>query len=197
MTMRRDLCLKVLAPHVGDDIVVPVFTTAFEWIAIREHPLNYIMVGAMGLASSHALGLALGRPDKRVIVLDGDGSLLMNLGALVTIGAAAPRNLVHFVVENGTYEANGSHPIPGRDRVDFAGLAMAAGYRDTRTFSDLAAFEGGVAQFLAQPGPVFATLKIGPGPEPNFDYGHMHGPGVRQAFRAALRADPAPGRSAR
>ena len=66
----------------------------------------------MGLASSHALGLALGRPDKRVIVLDGDGSLLMNLGTLVTAAAAPPKNFYHFVCENGTYEANGGHPIP-------------------------------------------------------------------------------------
>src|SRR6516225_8634546 len=58
-----------------------------------------------------ALGLALGRPDKRIICLQGDGSLLMNLGCLVTIAAAAPKNLVHMVVQNGTYEANGSHPI--------------------------------------------------------------------------------------
>jgi sulfopyruvate decarboxylase subunit beta len=189
MSMQRDDCLHVLARHVADDIVVPVFTTAFDWIAIRKHPLNYIMVGAMGLGSSHALGLALGRPDKRVIVLDGDGSLLMNLGSLVTVGAAAPNNLIHFVVENGTYEANGSHPIPGRDRIDFAAMAWAAGYRAATTFSDLAAFERDVAAFLAQPGPVFATLRVEPGPSPDFDYAHMHGPAVRQAFKAALQAD--------
>jgi sulfopyruvate decarboxylase subunit beta len=189
MSMQRDDCLHVLARHVADDIVVPVFTTAFDWIAIRKHPLNYIMVGAMGLGSSHALGLALGRPDKRVIVLDGDGSLLMNLGSLVTVGAAAPNNLIHFVVENGTYEANGSHPIPGRDRIDFAAMARAAGYRAATTFSDLAAFERDVAAFLAQPGPVFATLRVEPGPSPDFDYAHMHGPAVRQAFKAALQAD--------
>lgn len=188
MTMRRDDCLRALARHVGDgDIVVPVFTTAFEWIAIRKSPLNYIMVGAMGLASSHALGLALGRPDKRVIVLDGDGSLLMNLGSLVTIGEAAPTNLVHFVVENGTYEANGAHPIPGRNRVDFPELAMAAGYRAAAAFNDLAAFEKDVAAFLAQPGPTFAALQVEPGPPPELDYGHMHGPAVRQAFKAALQ----------
>ena len=128
--MKRDQCLRALARHVKDeDIVVAVFTTAFEWIAIRPSPLNYIMVGAMGLGSSHALGLALGRPDRRVILLDGDGSLLMSLGSLVTVANAAPKNLIHFVVENGTYEANGSHPIPGRDRGDFAGLAASAGYR--------------------------------------------------------------------
>src|ERR1700681_1913920 len=127
--MDRIDCLKALARHVTEaDIVLPVYSTAFDWIDIRPHPLNYLSHGAMGLASSHALGLALGRPDKRVIVLDGDGSLLMNLGSLVTVAEAAPKNFFHFVIENGTYEANGSHPIPGRGRVDFAKLAQAAGY---------------------------------------------------------------------
>src|SRR6476659_7976076 len=151
--MRRDECLKLLARHHTDEIVVPVYQAAFEWRAIKPDSLIYLGVGAMGQASSHALGLALGRPDKRVIVLDGDGSLLMNLGSLVTIGEAAPKNLVHFVAENGTYEANGSHPIPGRGRVDFPELAMAAGYRAAAAFSDLAAFDKDVAAFLAQPGP--------------------------------------------
>src|SRR5262249_39271475 len=136
--MKRDECLKVLARHVTDtDIVLPVYSAAFDWIDIRPHPLNYVSHGAMGLASSHALGLALGRPDRRIIVLDGDGSLLMNLGSLVTIAAAAPPNLFHFVCHNGTYEANGGHPIPGRDRVDFCGFARSAGYPKVHEFSDL------------------------------------------------------------
>ena len=185
--MKRDQCLRALARHVKDeDIVVAVFTTAFEWIAIRPSPLNYIMVGAMGLGSSHALGLALGRPDRRVILLDGDGSLLMSLGSLVTVANAAPKNLIHFVVENGTYEANGSHPIPGRDRVDFAGLAASAGYRHCAKFSTLAEFENLVGAFLEREGPTFATLKIADSETPEFDYGHMHGIKVRQEFRRAL-----------
>ena len=102
--------------------------------------LNYFSMGAMGLASSHGLGLALGQPDKRIVVLDGDGSLLMNLGTLVTIGAQAPKNLVHFVCHNGCYEANGGHPIPNAE-VDFTGLARAAGYRRTHDFSELTSFE--------------------------------------------------------
>jgi len=106
--MRRDDCLKALLPHVADDVVVSVYSTAFDWIRVRrDHPLNYNSVGAMGLASSHGLGLALARPDRRVVVLDGDGSLLMNLGSLVTIANAAPANLYHFVSQNGSYEANG------------------------------------------------------------------------------------------
>jgi phosphonopyruvate decarboxylase len=187
--MRRDACLKALARHVDDaDIVLPVYSTAFDWIDIRPSPLNYLSHGAMGLASSHALGLALGRPDKRVIVLDGDGSLLMNIGTLVTVAEVAPPNLYHFVCQNGTYEANGGHPIPGRANVDFAGFARSAGYRTVHTFSDLKIFEQQIGAILSEPGPVFVDLKIvSPGPQER-DYSRIHGPQVRQAFREALGA---------
>lgn len=187
--MKRDDCLKAVARHVTDtDIVLPVYSTAFDWITIRPHPLNYLAHGAMGLASSHALGLALGLPDRRVIVLDGDGSLLMNLASLVTIAEAAPRNLFHFVCENGAYEANGGHPIPGRDRIDFAGFASAAGYRAVHAFSDLEMFEQQVGAVLAGPGPVFAALKLAPGGPQDRDYARLHGPQVRKAFKDALAA---------
>lgn len=185
--MRRDECLRRLARHHDDQIVVAVYQAAFDWVQIRPHPLNYISTGAMGQASSHALGLALGRPDKRVIVLDGDGSLLMNLGALVTIAAAAPRNLLHFVCENGTYEANGGHPIPGAGRVDFAGFARAAGYREAHEFDDLDDFDTALPGLLAAEGPVFATLKITPGAASPQDYADMHSAARRERFRAALR----------
>jgi phosphonopyruvate decarboxylase len=166
--------------------VLPVYSTAFDWIDIRPHPLNYLSHGAMGLASSHGLGLALGRPDKRIIVLDGDGSLLMNLGSLVTVGEAAPPNLFHFVCQNGTYEANGGHPIPGRQAVDFAGFARAAGYRAVHEFSDLKIFEQRIGALLAEPGPAFCCLKIvASGPQER-DYSRIHGPQVRKAFRDAL-----------
>ncbi|HWL31874.1 MAG TPA: thiamine pyrophosphate-dependent enzyme [Xanthobacteraceae bacterium] len=187
--MKRDECLRAIARHVTDrDIVAPVYSTAFDWIDIRPHPLNYLAHGAMGLASSHALGLALGRPDKRVIVLDGDGSLLMNLGTLVTIAEAAPKNLFHFVCENGTYEANGGHPIPGRGVVSFAGLARAAGHKNVHEFSDLKVFEQQVGALLAEQWPVFACLKIVSSGEQKRDYSRLHGAPVRQAFRDALRA---------
>jgi len=131
--MKRDECFRALARHVTDEIVVATYSSAVDWLELGERALNYFSVGAMGLDSSHALGLALGRPDKRIICLQGDGSLLMNLGCLVTIAAAAPRNLVHMVVQNGTYEANGSHPIPNT-KVEFAAMARAAGYAYARVF---------------------------------------------------------------
>jgi sulfopyruvate decarboxylase subunit beta len=186
--MKRSDCLAALARHVTDaDIVLPVYSTAFDWIEIRPHPLNYLSHGAMGLASSHALGLALGRPDKRVIVLDGDGSLLMNLGSLVTIGAVAPKNLIHLVAQNDTYEANGSQPIPN-SKVDFASMARASGYAACYDFSDLKIFEQQVAHVLEQDGPVFATLHVEPTEPLEYDYPSLYDPKKRKAFKAQWRS---------
>jgi phosphonopyruvate decarboxylase len=186
--MRRDECLKVLAAHHAEEIVVPVYQAAFDWIAVRPHPLNYLCVGAMGQASSHALGLALGRPDKRVIVLDGDGSLLMNLGSLVTIAGVAPRNLVHFVCENRCYEANGGHPIPGAGRVDFAGLARAAGYRHVHEFRMLDDFAARIGAVLKEEGPVFSVLEVVAGEPSPQDFRVLHSAETRRRFREALAA---------
>ena len=88
----------------------------------------------MGQASSHGFGLALANPDRTVIVLDGDGSLLMNLGSLVSIADAAVTNFYHFLFVNRTYEVNGAHPVPGADKVNFEDMARAAGYAGAQSF---------------------------------------------------------------
>ena len=159
--MKRDECFRILARHIKDEAVVATYSSAVDWVEAAPRTLNYLSIGAMGLDSSHGLGLALGRPDKRVIVLQGDGSLLMNLGSLVTIAAAAPKNLVHLVAQNDTYEANGSQPIPN-PKVDFAAIARASGYASVHDFSDLKIFEQQIAHVLEQEGPVFATLRVEP-----------------------------------
>ena len=183
--MKRDQCLRVLAGHVKDEIVVATYSTANDWLAIADRPLNHFSWGAMGLASSNALGLALAFPDRRVIVLDGDGSLLMNLGTLVTIAGASPRNLVHFVCQNNTYEANGGHPLPCRD-VDFAGIARSAGISRCHTFAELSDFESRIGELLKGEGPIFTVLKIEQGSISNIDYADMYKPARRAALRAAL-----------
>jgi phosphonopyruvate decarboxylase len=185
--MPRTECLKMLAELRGDAIVIPTYTTMCSWRTISPSPLNYVSLGAMGQASSHALGFALGLPDHKIIVLDGDGSLLMNLPSLVTIANAAPKNLVHFVVENGCYEANGSHPIPGQGRVSFAGFARAAGYPQVFEFDGINRFAAELPHVLAVPGPVFATLKIEADDDPEQDYAFMHSPDRRREFKEALR----------
>ena len=185
--MKRDECFRVLAAHLTDEIVIAVYASAFDWLEIAPRALNYFSFGAMGLAASHGLGFALGDPRRRVIVLDGDGSLLMNLGVLVTIGAAAPANLIHFVCRNGTYEANGGHPLPN-PAVDFNALACAAGYRAVHDFASLADFEARISEVLMRGGPVFATLHLEKGAlAPQFNYRRLDDPALRGAFRAALR----------
>jgi sulfopyruvate decarboxylase subunit beta len=185
--MKRDECFGVLARHIKDEAVVATYSSAVDWVNINPRPLNYLSIGAMGLDSSHGLGLALGRPDRRVIVLQGDGSLLMNLGSLVTIAEAAPRNLIHFVAHNETYEANGGHPIPC-PKVDFAGMARAAGYAAVYEFSDLGAFTQQIAPVLEQNGPVFATLHVEPSKPLTYDYASLYDPVKRKAFKAAWQA---------
>ena len=185
--MKRDDCFHVLKRHLTDEIVVATYTSAHDWIAIAPRDLNYFSTGAMGLASSHALGLALGCPGRRVIVLDGDGSLCMNLGTLVTIAAAAPRNLLHCVSHNGTYEANGAHPLPSR-KIDFAGLARAAGYRHACTISELSDFAGQIEGLLKMAGPVFVELMLAPGAAYPIDYPNLYRADRRERLKAALRA---------
>ena len=141
----------------------------------------------MGLASSHGLGLALGRPDRKVIVLDGDGSLLMNLSTLVTVASVAPPNLVYFVCENGTYEANGGHPLPGQGRTDFCVLARGAGWPVVTEHEELEAFETALPGILASQGPVFTSLKVEPGESVGpANYEHIHGAPARAGFREFL-----------
>lgn len=185
--MKRDECLKVLARNRKSEIVVAVYKAAQEWIHISPSDLNYTFIGVMGLGSSHALGLALGRPDKRVIVLDGDGSLLMNLGTLVTIGNAAPRNLIHCVCENGTYETNGAVPIPGAGRISFVAFAQSAGYPKTCEFSRLEDWEREVGSILKAEGPIFVDLKVEPGEEYAEDFRRLYSVERREAFRKALQ----------
>ena len=185
--MRRDECLTALAALRGEAIVVGTYTSVFEWRRIAPSPLTLPATGAMGQGSSHALGIALGLPSARVFVLDGDGGLLMNLGTLVTIAHAAPANLFHFLCENGTYEANGSHPLPAQGRIDFAGLARAAGYGHVYAFDEIEHFRAELPAVLEQRGPVFVNLKLVPGPEPvEYGYAWMHAAATRATFQAAL-----------
>ena len=155
--------MQIVEEHRGDAFVVPTMMGNGAWQRVsktieRDVPIS----GAMGKASSFALGLALAHPQSKVIVFDGDGSLLMNLGSLVTIAEQAPRNLYHFVLENGVYAMTGGQPIPGKSRVSFAGLAREAGYARSYEFDDLEDFASQAKDLLDQQGPVFVCAKIVP-----------------------------------
>ena len=163
--MRR--ALEILNQHRTDEVVLTVFTGVRHWDQLSKRPERDLPFwGAMGKAASTGLGLALARPDVRVWVADGDGSLLMNLGALVTAAHMAPRNFVHIVLENGQYATTGGQPIPGAARVDFAAMALAAGFRHARTFDDEADLTENAAEVLGREGPVFISLRVSQSPVP-------------------------------
>ena len=187
----RDEFLRTLAGRYAGQLVVSVYTTCFEWMAIRPDAMNYVSVGAMGQAGSHALGLALGRPDQEVWVLDGDGSLLMNLGSLVTLAGAQPRNLTHFVFQNGSYEANGRASLPVAHAIDFAAMARAAGIAEAHQFAVPAALDQWLLNRKRATGPAVVDLRvlssIASYPQ-RYDY--IHSAEARDTFRNALRVRP-------
>ena len=155
--------MEVVEKYRGDSIVVATMTGNRGWRQVSKNPERDVPVsGAMGKASSVALGLALAQPSLKVIIFDGDGSLLMNLGSLVTIAEQAPKNLYHFVLENGVYAITGGQPIPGKSKVSFAGLAKQAGYASSYEFNDLEEFSPLAQKILNEPGPVFVCVKTVP-----------------------------------
>ena len=127
-----------------------------------DQSMDLPLSGAMGKASSLGLGLALAQPDKKCFILDGDGSLLMNLGALVTLANKAPKNLYHFLFNNGVYAVTGGQPIPGAGQTDWEEMARAAGYAAVFAFDDLEDFTTGIDEVLAAEGPVFVHLAVEP-----------------------------------
>ena len=153
--------LQVIAAARGDAICVPTMTTSPAWRTIAPDDLSVGCVGFMGGASSMGLGLALARPDRRVIVLDGDGSLLMQLGSLATNAGAAPRNFVHLLFKNGVYHTSGAQGIPGGISVDFVLMAKGAGYRQVLTIDTLDELKRRLPELLKAEGPVFVELHTG------------------------------------
>src|SRR6185369_3965414 len=130
--------LKVLKDvRTERQVVLTTMGSAREWMKLGSHPLDFIYApSAMGEAPDVGLGVALARPEKQVIVCNGDGCMLMNLGCLVTISAAAPPNYVLIVFDNGVYEVTGAQPTAGalaaregKDRVDFCAVAKGSGFR--------------------------------------------------------------------
>ena len=170
------------------DIVVTTMAPARVWMQLGPAATDLVLVpSAMGHATSFGLGVALAQPSRRVIICNGDGSMLMNLGALATITTAAPSNLVLIVCNNGVYEVTGSQPIPAAGIVDFCGMARASGFSSVFHFPALDAWRRDVAAVLAARGPSFVTLDVAsipgtPGPR-------SPGPAPERArrFMAALR----------
>ena len=190
MILQRDL-MAAVARQRDSAVVLTTMGSRGDWAQVSGVPQRDLPVsGAMGKASSVALGLALAQPDVKVILFDGDGSLLMNLGALIAIANKAPGNLYHFVMENGVYATTGGQPVPGQGRFSLAKLALAAGYPAAFEFEDLEEFTTRAEDILSQRGPVFVCAKIVPEVEEESP-GTTLPPGVlpmRQALKEVQKA---------
>jgi sulfopyruvate decarboxylase subunit beta len=168
--MQRFESLKVISEMRTDEIVVATMSAIKDWSKLSSSALDFYVAGAMGYASSVGLGLSLAQPRRKVIVLDGDGSLLMNLGTLVTITAMKPENLIHFVLENQIYEIPGGVPLPGIGKHNLAAFARAAGFGKVYEFDQFTDFREHVGPILREPGPTFVTLRVNRGPSEPFPF---------------------------
>ena len=166
LILTKDQLLEPLARWRTNQVVVTTMATVRLWARFSQHPLDFASAdSAMGHAADFALGLALAQPRRQVICLNGDGSMLMTLGTLVTIVNAGAKNLVLFVIQNGTYEITGNQPIPGARSVDFSAMARAAGFLRVYGFDLALDYERTLPSVLEGEGPVFVAVKVQPGDE--------------------------------
>ncbi len=183
--MRYAVLERVVA--VAPERAAMIATTGFcgrELYMIADRPQHLYQVGSLGCASAMGLGVAL-NVDRPVIVFDGDGAALMKMGSLATIGAQAPKNLVHILLDNGVHESTGGQATvsPG---VDFARVALACGYRSATACDSLQGLEAALAESLAAPGPHMIHIRLEPGTIDNLVRPSVKPPEVALRFRAFL-----------
>ncbi len=156
--------LSALAAHRTSEVVVTTMSSVRPWGLLSKSDLDFASAdSAMGHAADLALGIALARPERKVVSLNGDGSMLMCLGTLATAVEVAASNFILIVLDNGSYEITGGQPVAGAKRLDFAAIAEAAGFRHVFRFHDARAWAEAVPEVLRVIGPTFvhATVELG------------------------------------
>ena len=182
--------LQVLADVRRDQVVVTMMSAAREWMKMSDHPLDlHYVPSTMGGGLSLGLGIALAQPERDVIVLSGDGCLLMNLGSLVTAALSNRSNFTVILIDNGVYETTGCQKLVTTDSpIDLADLARATKFANVTEFRSIGAWKEGAESALRLPGPHCIVLKI----IPTHDNSVLAPPGPMPARLAAFRAALAP-----
>jgi len=186
----RFAALELLLAVVPESAAI-VATTGMcgrELFTLADRPQHLYQVGSMGCASAMGLGVAL-NATRPVVVLDGDGAALMKLGSLATIGAEAPENLIHILLDNGVHDSTGGQATvsPG---VDFAAVAIACGYRTATACDDLVGFGTALSHVFGGRGPHIVHLRIQPGSLAKLGRPTIKPPEVARRFRHFLTAGP-------
>jgi thiamine pyrophosphate-dependent acetolactate synthase large subunit-like protein len=164
---RLDLTARLVAKLKHEEAVIGgIGNSNFDLWNAGARPQNFYMLGSMGLASPIAFGVALAQPKRRVFALEGDGSLLMQLGSLATIANVAPKNLVIVVWDNAMYQITGSQPTATAGKADLVEIARASGIANSAWANDEADFERLIDRALVEDGPWFIAARIdGKAPE--------------------------------
>ena len=182
---RRKVVAAILKQRGSALVVAGLGAPTWDTTAAGDSPLNFYAWGGMGGAAMIGLGLALAQPRRRVLVITGDGDLLMGLGSLATIAVQKPRNLAVIVLDNERYGETGMQDTHTRFGVDLAGMAKAAGFRAAGTVYSAAQLKTWIPRFYRQAGPVFCDVKVGTRPAPMV-LPVRDGPTLRNRFREAL-----------
>lgn len=182
---RRAVVASILAIR-GDTLVVcGLGGTVWDTAAVEDHPSNFYLWGGMGGSAMMGLGLALAQPNRPVLVITGDGEMLMGLGSLATIAVRPPPNLAIVVIDNELYGETGSQPTHTGSGVDLAGVAAATGFRHTATVYSQAELDKVKSRLFQRTGPSFVDIKVteetGRGVLPP-----RHGPYLKHRFRQSL-----------
>ncbi|MHC2620736.1 thiamine pyrophosphate-dependent acetolactate synthase large subunit-like protein [Bradyrhizobium huanghuaihaiense] len=186
---RFDITSRLIAKLKHEEAVIGgIGNTNFDLWAAGHRPQNFYMLGSMGLAFPIALGVALAQPGRRVFALEGDGSLLMQLGALSTIAALKPKNLIMIVMDNGIYQITGAQPTPAAGVTDIVGIATASGLVRSSWAADEEDFERLVDEAMSADEPSLIAVRIDDKPgvgttrrDPvQIRERFMHGLGVRE-----------------
>ena len=158
--MKRYEAIEVITQSLsGSELVISsTGMMSRELFTIRDAPQNFYMIGSMGLASSIGLGLALSLPEKQIVVIDGDGSILMNMGSMATIGHFAPKNLIHIVLDNESHDSTGGQATVS-NTVELEEVAHAAGYRLTQRTASEEELQKAIKE-SSQQGPAFLLVKV-------------------------------------
>ncbi|WP_076862219.1 thiamine pyrophosphate-dependent enzyme [Bradyrhizobium mercantei] len=157
---RFDLTRRLVAGLKDEAVIGGIGNTNFDLWAAGHRPENFYMLGSMGLAFPIALGVALAQPKRRVFALEGDGSLLMQLGCLSTIATLAPKNLTMVVMDNGIYQITGSQPTPAAGHTDIVQVAIASGLANSSWAADEDDFERLIEQSKQAAGPTLIGVRI-------------------------------------
>jgi sulfopyruvate decarboxylase beta subunit len=158
--MNMTQAVQIITEHLGDELVIAANgRISREAFSLKDRAGNFYMIGSMGLASAIALGLALNRPECKVVILDGDGNLLMSLGILAQIGTLLPKNLIHIVLDNEVYGSTGNQPTIS-SHVRLEDVAKSSGYPDVVKVTEQEDLKAALKKYINTSGPSFILAKV-------------------------------------